>query len=96
MATECFFGKFSAKTDVWAFGVTMWEIFMLGKEQPYDQLQDREVVEDAIKGSDRMQLERPSICPKDIYDIMKKCWIYDASQRSTFDELYALLSHMSQ
>ena len=96
MATECFYGKFSAKTDVWAFGVTMWEVFMLGKEQPYTQLQDREVVEDAIKGPDRMLLEQPSICPKDVYEIMKKCWIYDASQRSTFDELYTLLSKMSQ
>ena len=96
MATECFYGKFSAKTDVWAFGVTMWEIFMLGKEQPYAQLQDREVVEDAIKGPDRMLLEQPSICPKDVYKIMKKCWIYDASQRSTFDELFSLLSKMSQ
>ena len=96
MATECFFGKFSAKTDVWAFGVTMWEIFTLGKEQPYYQLQDREVVEDAIRGPGRMLLERPCKCPKDIYEIMKRCWIYDASQRPTFDELYALLSQTSQ
>ena len=96
MATECFYGKFSAKTDVWAFGVTMWEIFMLGKEQPYDQLQDREVVEDAIKGPDRMVLERPRNCPEDIYEVMRKCWQYEPSERSTFDELYAMLFRMSQ
>ena len=35
MATECFYGKFSVKTDVWAFGVTLWEIFSLAKEKPY-------------------------------------------------------------
>ena len=96
MATECFFGKFSAKTDVWAFGVTMWEIFVLGKEQPYCQFQDREVVEDAIKGPDRVLLERPSKCPMDVYEIMKKCWIYNASQRPTFDELHATLAQMNQ
>ena len=96
MATESFFGKFSAKTDVWAFGVTMWEIFMLGKEQPHCQLQDHEVVEDAIKGPDRMLLEQPSKCPKDIYEIMKKCWIYNASQRPTFEELHAMLSQINQ
>ena len=94
MATECFYGKFSAKTDVWAFGVTMWEIFTLVKDQPYTHLKDREVVEDAIKGPDRVLLERPSRCPEDVYAIMKKCWIYDAGDRPTFDELVLLLSNI--
>ena len=93
MATECFYGKFSAKTDVWAFGVTMWEIFTLAKDQPYSGYDDREVVEDAVKGPDRMQLERPARCPEDIYQIMRKCWFYEPSQRPTFDELYTLLSN---
>ena len=92
MATECFYGRFSAKTDVWAFGVTMWEIFMLVKEQPYGPLSDQEVVEDAIKGPDRSQLERPAECPENVYSIMKKCWIYESSERPTFDEIYKLLS----
>ena len=92
MATECFYGKFSAKTDVWAFGVTMWEIFTLAKEQPYNHLQDMEVVEDAIKGQDRTLLEQPVKCPQDVYDVMKACWVYDPAQRPTFDELYYMLS----
>ena len=92
MATECFFGKFSAKTDVWAFGVTMWEIFTLVKERPYNQLEDRAVVEDAVKGANRMLLNRPAQCPENMYKIMRKCWVNDASQRPTFDELYSLLS----
>ena len=91
MATECFYGKFSAKTDVWAFGVTLWEIFTLAKEQPYDHLQDQEVVEDALKGPDRMLLEQPAMCPQDIYDIMKVCWVHDAARRPTFDKLYDML-----
>ena len=92
MATECFYGKFSAKTDVWAFGVTMWEIFTLAKEQPYNHLQDMEVVEDAIKGPDRTLLEQPAKCSQDVYDVMKACWVYDPAQRPTFDELYDMLS----
>ena len=92
MATECFYGKFSAKTDVWAFGVTMWEIFTLAKEQPYNHLEDMEVVEDAIKGLDRTLLEQPAMCPQDVYDVMKACWVYDHAQRPTFDELYDMLS----
>ena len=92
MATECFYGKFSAKTDVWAFGVTMWEIFTLAKDPPFNDLEDREVVEDAVKGSVRRHLEKPPSCPERIYSIMKKCWVHQASQRATFDELYELLS----
>ena len=94
MATECFYGKFSTKTDVWAFGVTMWEIFMLAKEQPYKHLQDREIGKEIIKGPNRTLLERPPKCPEDIYEIMRKCWAHDAGQRPTFDELYALLSNI--
>jgi serine/threonine protein kinase len=92
MATECFFGKFSAKTDVWAFGVAMWEIFTLAKETPYNHLEDRAVVEDAVRGAKRTLLNRPAQCPENMYEIMRKCWIHDASQRPTFDELYNLLS----
>ena len=92
MATECFYGRFSAKTDVWAFGITVWEIFTLAKEQPYEHLQDMEVVEDAIKGPNRTLLEQPPECPKEVYDVMKACWAHDPAQRSTFDKLYEMLS----
>ena len=50
MSFECFYGKFSQKSDVWAFGVTMWEIFTLAKEQPYSDMSDKQVVEDALRG----------------------------------------------
>ena len=49
MSIECFYGKFSQKSDVWAFGVTMWEIFTLAKEQPYNDMSDQQVIEDALK-----------------------------------------------
>jgi len=59
MATESFYGRFSEKTDIWSFGVTMWEIFMLTKTQPYEELDDQEMIQDAIRGASRRLLDRP-------------------------------------
>ena len=92
MSFECFYGKFSQKSDVWAFGVTTWEIFTLAKEQPYNDMSDKQVVDDAIKGKNRKLLARPDMCPPEVYEIMLKCWEHNTKQRATFEELYQLLS----
>ena len=95
MATECFYGKFSAKTDVWAFGVTMWEIFMLAKERPYFEMEDMELVNDAIESEQRILLQQPKHCPDDVYTLMLKCWAADPKDRATFYALYVALSQLS-
>jgi hypothetical protein len=95
MATECFYGKFSAKTDVWAFGVTMWEIFMLAKERPYSDMEDLEVVDDAIEKEERTLLQQPDHCPDDVFQVMMRCWAKDPKERATFDELHSALSKLS-
>ena len=92
MSMECFYGKFSQKSDVWAFGVTIWEIFTLAKEQPYNGMSDKQVIDDAIRGKNRQLLAKPDICPPEVYGIMLKCWAHRPSQRATFEELFQLLS----
>ena len=87
MACECFYGKFSVQTDVWAFGITLWEIFTLCRERPFDNLSDQEMIDDAIKGPNRSILEQPGICPDDIYYIMKSCWCHEPSERAKFSLL---------
>ena len=96
MAYECFYGKFSQKSDVWAFGVTMWEIFSLAKEQPYSDMSDKQVVENAIKGKNRKTLARPDTCPIKVYKIMLECWEHNSHQRATFEELFQLLISVRQ
>ena len=91
MAYECFYGKFSQKSDVWALGVTMWEIFTLAKEQPYNNMSDKQVVENALKGKNRKILAKPDVCPLKVYKIMLECWEHNSDQRATFDELFQLL-----
>ena len=95
MSMECFYGKFSQKSDVWAFGVTAWEIFSLAKEHPYKNMSDKQVVDDAIKGKNRKLLAKPDMCPPEVYDIMLKCWVHRPTQRATFEELFQLLSSIN-
>ena len=96
MAYECFYGKFSQKSDVWAFGVAMWEIFTLAKEQPYNDMSDKQVVENALKGKNRKTLARPDMCPLKVYKIMLECWEHNSDQRATFEELFQLLISVRQ
>ena len=92
MSFECFYGKFSQKSDVWAFGVTVWEIFTLAKEQPYSDMSDKQVIEDALRGKNRKILEKPDVCPLEVYKIMLECWAHNSEQRATFEELFQLLT----
>ena len=96
MSYECFYGKFSQTSDVWAFGVTMWEIFSLAKEQPYNDMSDKQLIEDALKGKNRILLARPDKCPLEVYMIMQKCWVHNSKQRATFEELFQLLTSTYQ
>ena len=91
MACETFYGKFSVKSDSWAFGVTLWELYTLGKVDPYEHLTDEEVIADAIRGPDRKTLPRPSTCPHEVYEIMQRCWVNEPSMRADFGEIYSRL-----
>uniref|UniRef100_H2ZIU5 Tyrosine-protein kinase n=1 Tax=Ciona savignyi TaxID=51511 RepID=H2ZIU5_CIOSA len=62
--------KFSSKSDVWAFGILVWELFTGGK-MPYRALSNTEVVERVAHGH---RLERPQSCPHDVYRLMLKTW----------------------
>ena len=91
MACETFYGKFSVKSDSWAFGVAMWEIYTLGKVDPYEEMTDEEVIADAIRGPDRKLLSRPDLCPQEVYDVMQRCWAHEPLMRADFTELYSRL-----
>ena len=98
MAYECFFGKFSVQTDVWAFGITLWEVFTLCRHLPYDDLTNQQMVEDAIKGAKRKIPSQPENCPDDIYCIIKSCLQHDPSKRADFkalcDQLYQYYTNL--
>ncbi|XP_020619347.1 angiopoietin-1 receptor-like isoform X3 [Orbicella faveolata] len=78
---------YNTKTDVWSFGVLLWEIESGGK-MPYSGLGGMEVVE-FIKSGKR--LTKPERCPDEIYEIMMLCWRPDPSERLSFAELVTSL-----
>ena len=91
MATECFDGKFSEKSDIWAFGITLWELFTLSKDKPYPNLSDEDVIKNALMRQYRQFPSRPTACPPAVYEIMHKCWIINLRERAAFEELIVLL-----
>nr|CAD7588125.1 unnamed protein product [Timema genevievae] len=88
-APESFnFGTFSHASDVWSFGVTLWEMFSFG-QQPYGELRGAEVIQIVDKGN---RLEQPSLCPNEVYKIMEQCWAYHPRDRPTFSQLLDIFS----
>ncbi|XP_020835367.1 tyrosine-protein kinase SYK isoform X2 [Phascolarctos cinereus] len=80
-APECInYYKFSSKSDVWSFGVLMWEAFSYG-QKPYKGMKGSEVSVMLEKGE---RMECPAGCPSEIYDLMKLCWTYDIENRPAF------------
>ena len=91
---ESFKGKFSVKSDVWSFGVTMWEIFTVCKKRPYQGWTDRAVIRDAMKEDNRTLLEQTEHCSDEVYTIMKSCWKHNPHSRSNFNDLYSQLYNL--
>ena len=92
-----FLGKFTVETDVWSFGVTLWEIFSFARESPYADMNDPQVIEvacDSLQNPTRQfpYLSEPESCPDDIYELMKKCWTTHPKSRPDFTCLYRELT----
>ncbi|XP_073957795.1 SH2 ankyrin repeat kinase isoform X1 [Choristoneura fumiferana] len=77
------YGTFSHASDVWSYGVTLWEMFSYG-QQPYGDMRGTEAIQIVESGQ---RLERPEDCPDEIYQVMLDCWAYNPDLRPTFQQL---------
>lgn len=82
-APESFCGKFSHASDVWSFGVTLWELYSKG-DVPYGDLSGGEVSDLIEKGH---RLSKPESCPQDVYSLISDCWNYRDRLRPNFQFL---------
>ncbi|KAL0278477.1 UNVERIFIED_CONTAM: hypothetical protein PYX00_000292 [Menopon gallinae] len=85
-------GVFTTHSDVWSYGVVLWEMVTLAS-QPYQGLSNDQVLRYVIEGG---VMERPENCPDKLYELMKLCWQYKPTARPHFmDFVTALLSDAS-
>lgn len=76
-------GTYNTKTDVWSYGVLVWELLTRGVT-PYPDVDNWEILNYLKQGR---RMPRPSFCPELLYFILLRCWSDDHKQRPTFDAL---------
>ncbi|XP_016065011.1 PREDICTED: tyrosine-protein kinase ITK/TSK [Miniopterus natalensis] len=86
------FSRYSSKSDVWSFGVLMWEVFSEGKI-PYENRSNSEVVEDISTG---FRLYKPRLASSHIYQIMNHCWKEKPEDRPSFSRLFSQLGEIAE
>uniref|UniRef100_A0A7N8Y6U9 receptor protein-tyrosine kinase n=1 Tax=Mastacembelus armatus TaxID=205130 RepID=A0A7N8Y6U9_9TELE len=82
--------KFTSASDVWSFGIVMWEVMAFG-ERPYWDMSNHEVMK-AI--NEAFRLPAPMDCPSAVYQLMLQCWLQDRSKRPRFGDIVSLLDKL--
>ena len=82
--------RFSSKSDVWSYGILLWELFTAGKT-PYPSFTNPQVFEEVLKG---YRLPPPQSCPPQVYQLMKDCWEQSPDDRPAFQVLHMKLSQL--
>ncbi|BES99860.1 Discoidin domain-containing receptor [Nesidiocoris tenuis] len=87
--------KCTSRSVVWSFAVTLWEILTFAREQPFEDLTDEKVLENAKifekPNGKPITLAQPIGCHKEVYDLMCECWQRKEADRPTFKEIHMFL-----
>ena len=82
--------KFSVASDIWSFGITMWEIYTFG-ELPYFLFDNQDIRKQIVKG---VTLDIPERCPISLHDIMKQCWKLNPEDCCSFQDIVTVLTEV--
>ncbi|KAK6102089.1 Protein tyrosine kinase family protein [Brugia pahangi] len=82
---------YSTKSDVWAYGVVLWEICTLGGF-PYPTVSDKDLLKYLLQGN---RLEKPVSSSNEVYDVMIQCWSHNANDRPSFAYLCEHLNDLN-
>uniref|UniRef100_A0A673ANW6 Tyrosine-protein kinase n=1 Tax=Sphaeramia orbicularis TaxID=375764 RepID=A0A673ANW6_9TELE len=77
------YGRYTTESDVWSFGVLLWETFSLGMT-PYTSMTNQQTREEVEKG---YRMPAPNGCPVEVSRLMTSCWQYDPKNRPSFKKL---------
>ncbi|XP_046976674.1 epithelial discoidin domain-containing receptor 1-like [Vanessa cardui] len=93
-------GIYSPASDVWSFGVTVWEVLTYCLAKPFEEMNDDQVVTNAsdwrygARGA-RVPAAPLPRCRRELYDLMHECWRREPIQRPRFHDLHRFLDRMS-
>uniref|UniRef100_A0A8C5DBM7 receptor protein-tyrosine kinase n=1 Tax=Gouania willdenowi TaxID=441366 RepID=A0A8C5DBM7_GOUWI len=87
-----FYNRYTTESDVWAYGVVLWEIFSHGM-QPYYGMGHEEVIYYVRDGH---ILSSPENCPLELYNLMRLCWSTHPTDRPSFSSIHRILERMHQ
>ncbi|KAM8802523.1 muscle, skeletal receptor tyrosine-protein kinase isoform 1-T1 [Rhynchonycteris naso] len=87
-----FFNRYTTESDVWAYGVVLWEIFSYGL-QPYYGMAHEEVIYYVRDGN---ILSCPENCPLELYNLMRLCWSKLPADRPSFTSIHRILQRMCE
>uniref|UniRef100_A0AAX7VHF0 Ephrin type-A receptor 7 n=1 Tax=Astatotilapia calliptera TaxID=8154 RepID=A0AAX7VHF0_ASTCA len=82
--------KFTSASDVWSYGVVMWEVMSYG-ERPYWDMSNQDVIKAIEEG---YRLPAPMDCPPGLHQLMLDCWQKDRAERPKFDQVVGILDKM--
>ncbi|CAC5384299.1 USH2A [Mytilus coruscus] len=85
-------GYYDISSDVWSFGVLLWEVMTLSLYLPYHDQESDKAIKDHI--DDGFRLGMPTNAPEDLYGLMVRCWEVDNHHRPSFDEIVEELGNV--